>query len=47
MNNFEFTELIEKNGLIDKANILNFDVDGYYQMILNKKSEKEEANWIR
>lgn len=37
----ELEELHEvKNGLIDTANVLNFDIDTYYKQILTKKSDK-------
>ena len=37
-NGFQVAQVI-KNGIIDKNELLNFDVDKYYLSIVNKKSE--------
>ena len=44
MNNFEFTEMLSKTGFIDQKQVLNFNLDKYYDGILAKKSaETSEA----
>ena len=38
MNNFEFTEMLQKTGFINQKQVLTFNLDKYYDDILNKKS---------
>lgn len=42
MNNFEFTEMLEKSGFIDEKKVLNFNVEKYYNNILTMKSAQSD-----
>lgn len=39
MNYYDFGQVLKKKGFINDK-VLEFNLDGYYRMILNKKTEK-------
>ena len=43
---YEVSKMI-KDGLINSDKLLNFDLDKYYDGILNKRSELEDRNYVR